>query len=329
MCHRQLAFSWFSLVLLASPLLALWELEKDVYVVELDWRPDAPGETVVLTCDTAEDGGITWTSSQRGEVVGAGKSLSIRVKEFGDAGRYTCHRGGEELGHTTLLLHKNEDGIWSTDILKDQKEPKNKTFLKCEARNYSGHFTCWWLTAISSDVKFNVRSSRGLSDPRGVTCGAATLSAEKVPGEHRELRKYWVECQEASACPAAEESLPVELALDAVHRFKYEKYTASFFLRDIIKPDPPKNLQLTPLEGSQQVEASWEYPDSWSTPHSYFSLEFFVQVQGKKKRGRKDSLSVENTSVTVSCPKGGQVLVRARDRYYNSSWSEWASVTCA
>lgn len=40
-------------------------------------------------------------------------------------------------------------------------EPKNKTFLKCKAKNYSGHFTCWWLTAISTDLKFSVKSSRG------------------------------------------------------------------------------------------------------------------------------------------------------------------------
>ncbi|KAM4826584.1 interleukin-12 subunit beta [Thomomys bottae] len=329
MCHRQLAFSWFSLVLLASPLLALWELEKDVYVVELDWNPEAPGETVVLTCDTAEEDGISWTSDHSGEVVGSGKTLTIQVKEFQEAGRYTCHKGGEVLGHSTLLLHKKEDGIWSTDILKDQKEPKNKTFLKCEARNYSGHFTCWWLTAISTYVKFNVKSNQGPSDPRGVTCGTPTLSAEKVQVEHRELRKYWVDCQEASACPTAEESLPVELTLDAILEHKYENYTTSFFIRDIIKPDPPKNLQLTPQEGSQKVEASWEYPDSWSTPHSYFSLTFSVQVQGRKNKKERDRLFMDQTSATVSCHKGAKVLVQARDRYYSSSWSEWASVPCA
>ena len=40
-------------------------------------------------------------------------------------------------------------------------EPKAKSFLKCEAKDYSGHFICWWLTAISTDLKFSVKSSRG------------------------------------------------------------------------------------------------------------------------------------------------------------------------
>jgi interleukin 12B len=103
----------------SSPVLYSWC--SPVYVVELDWYPDAPGETVVLTCNTPEEDGITWTSDQSNEVLGSGKTLTVQVKEFGDAGRYTCHKGGEVLSHSILLLHKKEDGIWSTDILKDQK----------------------------------------------------------------------------------------------------------------------------------------------------------------------------------------------------------------
>lgn len=102
-----------------SPL--LHSLCSPVYVVEVDWYPDAPGEMVVLTCDTPEEDGITWTSDQSGDILGSGKTLTIQVKEFVDAGQYTCHKGGQVLSHSLLLLHKKEDEIWSTDILKDQK----------------------------------------------------------------------------------------------------------------------------------------------------------------------------------------------------------------
>ncbi|XP_006864982.1 PREDICTED: interleukin-12 subunit beta [Chrysochloris asiatica] len=328
MHQQQLVISWCALVLLASPLMAMWELEKNVYIVELDWYPDAPGELVVLTCDTAEEDGITWLSEQKGEVVGSGKTLTIQVKEFGDAGRYTCKKGDEILSHSLLLLHKKEDGIWSTDILKDQKEPKSKTFLKCEAKNYSGRFTCWWLTAISTDLKFSVKSSRGSSDPQGVTCGAVTLSEEKLRVDHREYKKYMVECQEDSTCPAAEESLPIEITVEAIHKLKYENYITSFFIRDIIKPDPPKNLQLKPLANSRRMEVSWEYPDTWSTPHSYFSLTFCIQVQGKNKIEKKERSCMDKTSAKVICHKDTKIQVQARDRYYSSFWSEWASVSC-
>ncbi|KAF3828273.1 hypothetical protein GH733_004970 [Mirounga leonina] len=306
---QQLVVSWFSLVLLASPLMAIWELEKNVYVVELDWHPDAPGEMVVLTCHTPEEDDITWTSDQSSEVLGSGKTLTIQVKEFGDAGRYTCHKGGKVLSHSLLLIHKKEDGIWSTDILKEQKESKNKFYLKCEAKNYSGHFTCWWLTAINTDLKFSVKSSRGFSDPQGVTCGAVTLSAERVRVDNRDYKKYTVGCQEGSTCPAAEESLPIEVV--------------------VVKPDPPMNLQLKPLQNSRHVEVSWEYPDTWSTPHSYFSLTFCIQGQGKNNREKKERLCVDKTSAKVTCHKDAKIRVQARDRYYSSSWSDWASVSCS
>ncbi|XP_006897111.1 PREDICTED: interleukin-12 subunit beta [Elephantulus edwardii] len=327
MCHQRLVISCFALVLLASPLVAIWELKKDVYVVDLDWHPNASGEEVVLTCNTLEEDGITWTSDQSSEVLGSGKTLTIQVKEFSDAGRYTCQKGEKVLSHSLLLLHKREDGVWSTDILKEQKERKNKTFLKCEAKNYSGHFTCWWLTAISADLEFIVKSSRGSSDSQGVTCGPVTSSEEDTRDQSR-YKKYAVKCQEESACPAAEESLPIEVVVEAIHKLKYEKYTNSFFIRDIIKPDPPKNLQLTRLTNSRHVEVSWEYPDTWSTPHSYFSLTFCLQVHGTNKRERKEKLCVDKTSAKITCHKNAEIQVQARDRYYSSSWSEWASTSC-
>lgn len=100
---------------------ALHALCSPVYVVELDWHPGAPGEVVVLTCRTPEEDDITWTSDQSSEVLGSGKTLTVQVREFGDAGRYTCHKGGKVLSDSLLLIHKKEDGIWSTDILKEQK----------------------------------------------------------------------------------------------------------------------------------------------------------------------------------------------------------------
>lgn len=68
-----------------------------------------------------------------------------------------------------------------------------------------------------------------------------------------------------------------------------------------VKPDPPKNLQVKPLKNSQ-VEVSWEYPDSWSTPHSYFSLKFSVEVHGKKGKVRRGCrCSVSKSDLCSPC----------------------------
>ncbi|XP_056667513.1 interleukin-12 subunit beta [Monodelphis domestica] len=325
MCHQQLVISLFSLLLWATPLMAMWELEKNVYVVEVDLNLDAPAETVVLTCDSSEeDNTITWTSNENDQILGSGKTLTIQVREFTEAGNYICQKGGEVLSHKLLLIRVTEYGIWSTDILKEQKDPESqsKSYLKCEAKNYAGTFTCCWLTENSSDLKFSIRSSKGSSNPRGVTCGPIVLAEEKVKQDNKEYRKYTADCQETSACPSAEESHPIEVVLDAIQKHKYEKYTSSFFIRDIIKPDPPRKLHITPLN-TKTVKVSWDYPETWSTPHSYFPLNFKVQVHGKNK---KNSFITEATS--AECPKGKTISVRAKDRYYNSFWSKSASVSC-
>ncbi|XP_038627610.1 interleukin-12 subunit beta [Tachyglossus aculeatus] len=326
MHHQQLFLSIFSLVLLATPLAAKWELEKNVYVVESDWHPDAAAEEVELTCDSSEED-VTWTLGQNSKLLGTGKTLTVQVKEFVEAGNYSCWHGEEVVGHSFLLIHKKEEGIGSTDILKDWKEPKIKTFLKCEAKSYSGAFTCSWLTDVRSmDLKFTIKGSKDSSVSQGVTCGQPLLSEEKVLVGVKEYNEYTAECQ-VSFCMYAEESQPIKVVLDAIEKNKYENYTSKFFIRDIIKPDPPTNLQLKPSTNSHKpVEVTWEYPQSWSTPHSYFSLTFQVQIHtpGKKEK----ILMADGTSVNVKCHKETKIRVQARDCYYHSSWSKWASVSC-
>ncbi|XP_044517684.1 interleukin-12 subunit beta [Gracilinanus agilis] len=326
MCHQQLVISLFSLLLWATPLMAMWELEKNVYVVEIDWNPDVPAKTVVLTCDSSEeDNTITWTSDENDQILGTGKTLTVQVKEFANAsGKYICKKGGEVLSHKLLLIRYSENGSWSTVILIAQKETQSKSYLKCEAKNYAGTFTCSWLTENSSDLKFSIRSSKGSTDSGEVTCGPIVLSEEKVKHNNKEYRKYTADCQEVNACPSAEESQPIEVVLDAIKKHRYEKYTSRFFIRDIIKPDPPRNLHITHLR-AKNVKVSWDYPETWSTPHSYFPLTFQVQVHGKNK---KNSITTEASSASVECSKGKTISVQAKDRYYNSSWSKKASVSC-
>uniref|UniRef100_F6ZAJ3 Interleukin-12 subunit beta n=1 Tax=Monodelphis domestica TaxID=13616 RepID=F6ZAJ3_MONDO len=306
-----------------------------VYVVEVDLNLDAPAETVVLTCDSSEeDNTITWTSNENDQILGSGKTLTIQVREFTEAGNYICQKGGEVLSHKLLLIRVTEYGIWSTDILKEQKESQSKSYLKCEAKNYAGTFTCCWLKSTLS-LKTAMVTTKLSSNPRGVTCGPIVLAEEKVKQDNKEYRKYTADCQETSACPSAEESHPIEVVLDAIQKHKYEKYTSSFFIRDIIKPDPPRKLHITPLN-TKTVKVSWDYPETWSTPHSYFPLNFKVQVHGKNKKVKNQQVVllcfIQNSFITeatsAECPKGKTISVRAKDRYYNSFWSKSASVSC-
>lgn len=51
--------------------------------------------------------------------------------------------------------------------------------------------------------------------------------------DNRNYKRYSVACQEDITCPAAEETVPIELVMEAQHKYKYENYSTGFFIRDI------------------------------------------------------------------------------------------------
>ncbi|NXU46972.1 IL12B protein, partial [Drymodes brunneopygia] len=238
-----------------------------VFVIESQWDAEAPGSTVELSCDGPEDG-VYWEKDS--EWKQEGRILRAAVKELPDAGNYSCwSRESHELLSSSLLLIAKIDsrGQMIRWILKSFQEPK-WTFLKCEAKNYSGIFTCSWMTENKSpNVKFTLRSLKG-----DVSCSSP------VPVPEGALSTFTAQCHQESFCPFAEEHQPMDLLLEVIDEVEYENYTASFFLRDIIKPDPPQ-CQYVATNGT----VTWTYPRTWSTPNSYFPLTFKVKVKSTKR----------------------------------------------
>ncbi|NWT55615.1 IL12B protein, partial [Erythrocercus mccallii] len=290
---------------------AQWKLQENVFVIESQWDPEAPATPVELTCDTSEDAvywekGLDWRRE--------GKAVTAAVKESPDAGNYSCwSQESKELLSSKLLLitRINSQGHMMRWILKSFKEPKD-TFLKCEAKNYSGIFTCSWMTENSSpNVKFTIRS---LNDPQGDVACSSPVAVTKGA-----LTTYTAQCHKENFCPFAEEQQPIDLLLEVIDEVEYENCTASFFIRDIIKPDPPQ-CQYVASNGT----VTWTYPRTWSTPNSYFPLIFKVKVKTTKRY--KKVLDTEEQWLQLPAPGPAEVWVQARDCCYLSSWSEWSSL---
>ncbi|NWW62190.1 IL12B protein, partial [Ifrita kowaldi] len=291
---------------------AQWKLQENVLVIESQWNAEAPATTVELTCNTSEEA-VYWTKDS--EWKQEGKTLTAAVKEFPDAGNYTClsQESHEVLGSSLLLIAKiDSKGQMMRWILKSFKEPK-WTFLKCEAKNYSGIFTCSWMTENKSpNVKFTIRSLKG---PQGdVSCGSP------VPHTEGTLTTYTAQCHKENFCAFAEEHQPIDIFLEVIDEVEYENYTASFFIRDIIKPDPPQ-CQYVATNGT----VTWTYPRTWSTPNSYFPLTFKVKVKSTR-RHKYQVYDTDEQAVQLPAPGPAEVWVQARDRCYLSSWSEWSSL---
>ncbi|KFV86735.1 Interleukin-12 subunit beta [Struthio camelus australis] len=311
----HLLFVLLSLFSFATLLEAQWKLRENVYVIESEWSDETPPTKVELTCNTSDEAlSVYWKKGT--EVIGTGKTLIAEVKEFPDAGNYTCLTADthEIISYDFFLITKiDASGQMMRSILKSFKEP-NRPFLKCEAKNYSGIFTCSWMTENESpNVKFTIRSLKGSQGD--VTCSSPVAHTDNS------VIKYTAQCQKENYCPFAEEHQPVEIFLEVIDEVEYENYTSSFFIRDIIKPDPPQCQYV-----AKNRTVTWTYPKTWSTPTSYFPLTFRVKVESRKRhKSKPEEVDEQHIQISSAGPKD-LISVQARDRYYNSSWSEWSSL---
>ncbi|XP_050818777.1 interleukin-12 subunit beta [Gopherus flavomarginatus] len=307
-----------SLFSLAIPLEAKWRLRENVYVIESEWTQEAPAEEVELTCNLSEDQpmSVYWMKDKL--KIGTDKTLVISVKEFPDAGNYTCHKSDthEILSYYFFLITKKDSSRQiSKWILKSFKEPNSMTFLKCEAKNYSGIFICSWKTENESpDVKFTIKNLEGTQEDASgsVICGSP------VPQRYELETTYTVSCQKTNHCPFAEEHQPIEMFLEVIDETQYDNCTSSFFIRDIIKPDPPECVHVV-----KNGTVTWKYPRTWSTPESYFPLTFKVNAKERNPSKNKFYDTDEQFIHLATTSKLEKIYIQARDRYYNSSWSDW------
>ncbi|NXI13835.1 IL12B protein, partial [Irena cyanogastra] len=289
---------------------AQWKLQENVFVIDSQWDAEAPATTVELSCDSPEEA-VFWRKDSEGKH--RGKTLTVAVKELPDAGNYSCvsEESQRVLSSSLLLIARiGPGGRMERDILKSFTEP-NRTFLKCEAKNYSGIFTCSWMTESNNpNAKFTIRSLEG---PQGdVSCSSPVAVTEGA------LTTYTAQCHQQSFCPFAEEHQPIAIFLEVIDEVLYENYTTSFFIRDIIKPDPPQ-CQYVATNGT----VTWTYPRTWSTPNSYFPLTFKVKVKSTKSHTYQ-VYDTEEQWVQLPSPGPAEVWVQARDRCYLGSWSHWS-----
>uniref|UniRef100_A0A8C4SPM9 Interleukin 12B, b n=1 Tax=Erpetoichthys calabaricus TaxID=27687 RepID=A0A8C4SPM9_ERPCA len=110
-------------------------------------------------------------------------------------------------------------------------------------------------------------------------------------------------CEEVRFCPYREESDQVTFVLHIIH----------------VKPDKPQDI-----EKKNASTVVWKYPSTWNHSSTFFPLYF----EAKAIKGGKncdDENGQKRRKVSDRCSKC-TVCIRAKDRFHNSSWSEWSSV---
>ncbi|XP_044226833.1 interleukin-12 subunit beta isoform X2 [Thunnus albacares] len=234
-----------------------------------------------------------------------GNQVNILVEEM-DGGNYTCHHGsdGSYLNHTMILIQLDPDN--RTVILKE-KSPEDG-HIHCSAPNYRGSFHCTWTRTES-------RSSAA------VLLVKAERNLEKIPCE-LDADGSGVHCQDVN-CPHEEEQHRISLKVYIHSYSRLEAYTKVFYLRDIVTPAKLPNLQ-----SSDGKIFSWNYPDTWEKPCSYFSLQFQVKVvQNGHSCNSEEYImhkTTEETKYVVNVKTKRYVFcVRAQDKHTGGPWSHW------
>ncbi|XP_030293504.1 interleukin-12 subunit beta [Sparus aurata] len=279
-------------------------LTDNVLVLRL---PNEEGSMVFvpLTCGEAyQNQPVTWKKNGIDVPALQGNQVKVRVEEM-NGGNYTCHLGpdGEYLNHTVIMIQ-----VENRTVILKEKSPE-EGHIRCSAPNYSGSFICTWTKAQyrSDAAVLLVKAERHLEN---IPCVVAADGSS-------------IQCQDAS-CPFREEQHRIALSIYIYSYSRLEEYTKSFYLRDIVRPENLQNLHTT--DGKNY---SWNYPDSWEKPCSFFSLHFQVKVVHNEDTCHSDKHirlhETDDPKFEIDFKTKRYIIcVRAQDKHTRGPFGPWS-----
>ncbi|XP_055499348.1 interleukin-12 subunit beta-like [Leucoraja erinacea] len=239
-------------------------------------------QLVHLSCNATSDqlrNGIHWRLDGVPLTRNAHKDIiDVEVTDRPDAGNYSCHLNNtaELLKHYYLLI---DVGRQPDKILNEE----NGNYITCYAEKFGKNFTCLWREkekAIFS-ARFHREGGNGVSKDCVLTpCNNAKCTVQAT-------------CTDNTFSPYAEELRQIVFTVEAATNKRYEKHIKPFYIRDILKPAAPKELKIHHVQKQDNVIVSWQYPDSWNNPHSYFPLLFKVDVELNSRRLKRRQISTQ------------------------------------
>ncbi|KAM4545468.1 interleukin-12 subunit beta [Odontesthes bonariensis] len=267
---------------------------------------------VPLTCGGAyQSMSVLWKKNGK-ELTPAlrGNQVKVLVKEM-NGGNYTCHlsSNGDYLNHTTIMVQLDPD---NRTVILEEKSPE-EGHIHCSAPNYNGSFHCTW-------TRTQFRSHAAV-----LLVKAERLMEDLLHSFHcvMDADGSGVHCLHAN-CPYQEEQHRIALTVYMHSYSRLEAYTKSFYLREIVRPAMLQNLHV-----SNGKVFSWEYPDSWEKPCTFFGLHFQVKTVPSGHSCSSEELiansTTDKTEYEVSVRTKRYVFcVRAQDKFTMGPWSYWS-----
>ncbi|XP_054895781.1 interleukin-12 subunit beta isoform X2 [Poeciliopsis prolifica] len=252
-------------------------------------------DSVSLTCLATTAGPVTWKLNNEDPdfedyMSKSGHNLIVRDVDTPLLGEYSCWRGETKLSSIYLLQETDEEE--DTDSL-----------FTCRAKSYGCRFSCKWTEDSYGAVRLGI----------GPDCTKGLPSCNWVSGQPNSQGFHFELTHNLS--PFGEESTRLEVTAEAINDFFLLRRTKLFYLRDIVVPDSPQIVRVEVVQSNLNV--SIEPPSSWSTPHSFFTLEHEIEYV------LRDNGKTGTSSSSLIPKKISMFRARSRDPLVFSSWSHW------
>ncbi|XP_068005432.1 interleukin-12 subunit beta-like [Melanerpes formicivorus] len=250
---------------------------------------------VVVKCNTSEQQ-VSWTQNgdpePMAELVAEGQTLTILGLDLPAAGNYSCWAGTVLLDSTYVVVSSSRE---------------ERMNISCQTESYHGSFRCSWTGPHSAVFRARLTHSDG-------SVGEWVLASS----HHGQFGASFMD---PSFCPFAEELQPLQLQLEGLSDTSYLNVSSHFFIRDIVRPDPPQNL--TVWWQGEQLLLTWAPPVSWPLPKSYFALLYRLQYE--LPNGTQVDKYVEGVEETQLQVGTQRVRISCQDPYTNPAWSPWTA----
>ncbi|XP_075632491.1 interleukin-27 subunit beta [Balearica regulorum gibbericeps] len=255
------------------------------------------GTEVLLRCPAAAGGPVEWRRG--GTVLGTypAPGLALPNASLAHEGHYSCH-------------HPSTGDTWATICLRLGYPPALPA-VECRAISYPQAVNCSWVLApeplLDTDFVATYRHGVwGATEPgECIRTGPRSCSFGDV--QMFSLTPYVVNVTAVNPLGAASSLLP-------------------FLLENIIKPDPPEDLRVSPIPGeTKKLLLEWSPPGSWPFPE-YFPLKYRIRY------AREGSVTqtigpYEQTSYTLMGVRPGtlhHIQVAAKDFADAGEFSAWS-----
>ncbi|NWS44428.1 IL27B protein, partial [Probosciger aterrimus] len=191
--------------------------------------------------------------------------------------------------------------------------PPAPTALQCWAISYPQAVNCSWVLApeplLDTNFVATYRHGTGGDTEMGECIRTGPRSCSFGNVQVFSLIPYMVNVTAVNPLGAASTSLP-------------------FLLENIIKPDPPEDLRVSPIPGEpQKLLLEWSPPESWPFPE-YFPLRYHIRYAQEDGSVTTTVGLYEQTSHTLSGLRPGALLhiqVAAKDFTDSGELSAWSA----